>query len=170
MIPVALLTELIPVVIGLGRMIRGLLPDEDQRRLVRWANLLKRKPKDGDDSHEWADDVNQFLVDLTTRRGFSPAYQYAEGINVPDDILTDLIDLLIGGVDPGSKWSLTNLTRNKEKDRKGWADAVSIGKDADVLDEATAWLARRGRARAYSDEPTTRVDKDWLADAISSII
>lgn len=170
MIPVAALVELVPLIIGAVRLVRGLLPDEDQQQLVRWANLMKEKPKPGEPSKAWQEDVGQFLVNLTTRRGYSPAYQYEQAIDVPDDLLTDLVDLLVGGWSAGSKWNVRALIRDPLKDRQAWHETIAAGKDAVILGEAEDWLAKRGRSRAYSPTPATRVDRDWLADSISYLI
>lgn len=170
MIPVAAIVEIIPLITGTVRLIRGLLPNEDQQQLIRWANLLKEKPRQGVSSETWQRDVGQFLVDLTTKRGYSPAYQYTEGIDIPDDLLTDLVDLLIGGWSAGSRWNVRALLRDPMKDRLAWQEVISGGTSALILTEAADWLAKRGRSRAYSPTPATRVDKDWLADSISYLI
>lgn len=170
MIPVAALVELVPLVIGAVRLIRGLLPDEEQQQLVQWATMLQDKPKPGESSKDWQRNVGQFLVNLTTRRGYSPAYQYEQAIDVPDDLLTDLVDLLVGGWSAGSKWSVRALLRDPLKDRQAWQEVVTIGKDDQIITEAENWLARRGRSRAYSPAPAIRVDRDWFVDAISYLI
>lgn len=170
MIPVAAIVELIPLITGTVRLIRGLLPDEEQQQLVRWAKLLKEKPNVGESSEEWQRDVGQFLVDLTTKRGYSPAYQYEQAIAVPDDMLTDLVDLLVGGWSAGSKWNVRSLLRDPIKDRLLWQEIITDGIDSHILEEATNWLAKRGRSRTYSSTPATRVDKDWFADSISYLI
>lgn len=166
MIPVALLTEAIPMLMGAARVIRGLLPDEEIKLLVAWADLLKSGPTKAEEvTDAWKEDVRQFLSNLTTRRKFSPAYQYVQEIAVPEDLLTDIVDLLVGGWSTGSRWSLKNLMgRDPEKDRKGWADTIATGKPDLILAELEDWTARRGRTRAYSPYPAINVDQDWLAD------
>lgn len=173
MIPIAAVAELVPLVMGIARLIRGLLPDEEQKLLVAWADLLKRGPKTPEEALKataWRSDVRQFLSNLTTRRGYSPAYQYEQEIDVPEDTLTDLIDLLVGGWSSGSKWSPSNLLRNPEKDRLGWKATVASGNDKLILEETEEWMAKRGRTRAYSAFPAITVDRDWFADAIGSLI
>ena len=169
MIPVALITEAIPALLALARWIRGLMPDEEQEQLKEWVNLLKEKPKRDEVDLKWQDKVNQFLVMLTLRKGYSPAYTWDSHISVPVDMLTDLVDLLVGGWSAGSKWSPTNLLRNPVKDRLAWR-ATMKGDDDMILKEADAWLAKRGRSRDYSPIPTIKVDRDWWADAISTLV
>ncbi|HWR21117.1 MAG TPA: hypothetical protein VN444_04560 [Verrucomicrobiae bacterium] len=166
MIPAALMIEAIPLVMGLARLIRGVLPDEETKLLVRWANLLKDGPKneaENEKAVEWKHDIRQFLSNLTLRRGFSPAYQYDQEIAIPEDLLTDIVDLLVGGW-ASSKWSLKTLTSNPENSRQGWAETVASGKPDLILAELTEWVARRGRTRSYSAVPAIRVDADWACD------
>lgn len=171
MIPVAAALELIPLLTGAARFIRGLLPDEEQKLLVAWAELLKRGPKtEKERTEKWRNEVRQFLSDLTLRRSYSPAYQYEQEIDVPEDMLTDLIDLLVGGWSAGSRWSLSVLLRNPEKDRLGWRATMADGKEVLILAEAEGWIVKRGRTRAYSAFPAIRVDRDWFADAIGYLI
>ena len=170
MIPIALIAEAIPAVIGLVRIIRGLMPDEEQEQLKRWANLLKDMPGRDEVDTGWQEEVNQFLVTLTLRKGYSPAYTWDSHIAVPVDMLTDLVDLLVGGWSAGSKWSPASLLRNPEKDRKSWRETMKSDSDKVLLDEADLWLAKRGRSRDYSVFPTISVDRDWLGDAISTLV
>lgn len=171
MIPIAAAAEFIPLILGAVRLIRGLLPDEEQKLLVQWADLLKEGPKDSkEESSQWRSEIRQFLSNLTLRRGYSPAYQYEQEISIPEDMLTDLVDLLIGGWTSGGKWSPGNLLRNPEKDRQGWAATIATGRTHLILAESTEWLAKRGRTRAYSPFPAIRVDQDWFADAVGYLI
>lgn len=170
MIPVALLTEAIPAIVGLVKLIRGLMPDEEQAQLKWWANHLKAMPKRGEVDEGWQEQTNQFLVTLTLRKGYSPAYTWDSHIAVPVDLLTDLVDLLVGGWSAGSKWSPSVLLRNPTKDRQGWRDTMKSTNDQVILDETDEWLARRGRTRDYSPYPTIRVDRDWFADAVSTLV
>lgn len=171
--PLSAIVALVPLITGAVRLIRGLLPDDEQKLLVKWATLLKdgpKTPEEAEKAHDWNQEVRQFLSDCTLRRGFSPAYQYQDAIEVPEDLLTDLVDLLIGGWSSGSKWALSNLMRNPMKDRQGWATTVATKKDALILTELTDWLGIRGRSRDYSPSPTIAVDRDWLADVGSFLI
>jgi len=154
------------MLMGAARVIRGLLPDEEIKLLVAWADLLKAGPKTPKDvTDEWKKDVRQFLCDLITRRKFSPSYQYVQEIDIPEDLLTDIVDLLVGGWSTGSKWSIKNLMgRDPEKDRAGWRDVMASGKHDLILAELEDWTARRGRTRAYSAYPAITVDMDWCAD------
>ena len=169
MIPVALITEAILAILALVRWIRGLMPDEEQEKLKEWANLLKQMPGRDEIDEKWQREVNQFLVMLTLRKGYSPAYTWESHISVPMDMLTDLVDLLVGGWSAGSKWSPANLLRNPVKDRLAWR-ATMKGDDDKILKEADQWLAKRGRSRDYSPVPTIAVDRDWWADAISTLV
>jgi len=169
MIPVALITEAIPAALALIRWIRGLMPDEEQEKLKEWANLLKDMPERDEVDMGWQKDVNQFLVTLTLRKGYSPAYTWDSHIAVPVDLLTDLVDLLVGGWSAGGKWNLRALLRDPVKDRLAWRVTMK-GDDEKILKEADDWLARRGRARDYSPHPTIRVDRDWFADALSTLV
>lgn len=171
MIPVAALAELIPAAIAIVRWVRGLLPDEDEQRLIAWANLLKAGPKQGEpDNPDWQRDVNQFLVNLTTRKGYSPAYQYSQWIDVPEDLLTDLVDLLVGGWSAGGKWSPAVWLRNPVKDRQAWRATMASGNDTLIIAEADDWLAKRGRSRDYSPVPRIRADRDHFADMVSTLV
>lgn len=166
MIPVALLAEAIPLVMGLARLIRGVLPDEETKLLVRWAELLRDGPENEAENtraDEWKQEVRQFLSDLTKRRGFSPAYQYVQELTVPEDLLTDIVDLLVGGW-ASSKWSLKTLTANAEKDRHAWALTIERGAPDLIVSELSVWTAKRGRTRLYSPTPAITVDADWAAD------
>ena len=171
MIPVALITEAIPAVLALVRWIRGLMPDEEQERLKEWANLIDPKvmPERDEDDPKWQKQVNQFLTMLTLRKGYSPAYTWDSHISVPVDMLTDLVDLLVGGWSAGSKWSPANLLRNPVKDRLAWR-ATMKGDDDKILAEADQWLAKRGRSRDYSSAPTIAVDRDWFSDSVSTLV
>ena len=169
MIPVALIAEAIPALLALARWIRGLMPDEEQEKLKEWANLLKEMPKRDEVDEKWQREVNQFLTTLTLRKGYSPAYTWDSHISVPVDMLTDLVDLLVGGWSAGSKWSPANLLRNPVKDRLAWR-ATMKGDDDKILAEADQWLAKRGRSRDYSPAPTIAVDRDWFGDSISSLV
>ena len=168
MIPTAIL-EAIPAILALARWIRGLMPDEEQEKLKEWANLLKEMPKRDEVDEKWQREVNQFLTTLTLRKGYSPAYTWDSHISVPVDMLTDLVDLLVGGWSAGSKWSPANLLRNPVKDRLAWR-ATMKGDDDKILAEADQWLAKRGRSRDYSPAPTIAVDRDWFGDSISSLV
>lgn len=170
MIPVALIAEAIPAAMALARWIRGLMPDEEQEQLKDWANLLRKMPTEGETDHDWQREVNQFLVTLTLRKGYSPAYTWESHIGVPVDMLTDLVDLLVGGWSAGSRWSPTSFMRNPEKDRRAWRETMASDDDARILEGLDAWLARRGRTRAYSPYPTIAVDRDWCADAGSTLV
>jgi hypothetical protein len=171
MIPVALIAEAIPMLMGAARVIRGLLPDEEIKLLVQWANMLKAGPTSpANVTGAWKTEVRQFLSDLTTRRKFSPAYQYAQEIDVPEDLLTDIVDLLVGGWSTGSRWSLKNLMRDPEKDRRGWAATIATSKPDLILAELEDWVAKRGRTRAYSPYPAIACDQDWVADVGSYLI
>lgn len=170
MIPVTLLTELIPAILALVRWIRGLMPDEEQEQLKWWANHRKKMPKRDEADEDWQEQTNQFLVGLTLRKGYSPAYTWESHIAVPVDMLTDLVDLLVGGWSGGGKWRPGVLLRNPVKDRQGWKETMKGGNDKVILDEADEWLAKRGRTRDYSPYPTIRVDRDWFADAISTLV
>ena len=169
MIPVALIAEAIPALLALARWIRGLMPDEEQEKLKEWANLLKEMPKRDEVDEKSQREVNQFLTTLTLRKGYSPAYTWDSHISVPVDMLTDLVDLLVGGWSAGSKWSPANLLRNPVKDRLAWR-ATMKGDDDKILAEADQWLAKRGRSRDYSPAPTIAVDRDWFGDSISSLV
>ena len=169
MIPVALITEAIPALLALARWIRGLMPDEEQEKLKEWANLLKEMPGRDEVNEKWQREVNQFLVMLTLRKGYSPAYTWDSHISVPVDMLTDLVDLLVGGWSAGSKWSPSNLMRNPVKDRMAWRTTMK-GDDDKILAEADQWLAKRGRSRDYSPVPTIAVDRDWFSDVISTLV
>lgn len=165
MIPVALVAEAIPMLMGAARVIRGLLPDEEIKLLVAWADLLQAGPTSPSNvTGAWKTEIRQFLSNLTTRRKFSPAYQYAQEIDVPEDLLTDIVDLLVGGWSTGSKWSLKSFMRDPEKDRKEWAATVATGKPDLILAELEDWTAKRGRTRAYSPYPAIACDVDWVAD------
>ena len=168
MIPTAIL-EAIPAILALARWIRGLMPDEEQERLKEWANLLKEMPGRDEINEKWQREVNQFLVMLTLRKGYSPAYTWDSHISVPVDMLTDLVDLLVGGWSAGSKWSPANLLRNPVKDRLAWR-AMMKGGDDKILAEADQWLAKRGRSRDYSPVPTIAVDRDWFSDSVSTLV
>lgn len=172
MIPIALLTEAIPAVIGLVKLIRGLMPDEEQEALKQWAHFIHPKvmPERDEVDEQWQNEVNQFLTTLTLRKSYSPAYTWESHIAVPVDMLTDLVDLLVGGWSAGSKWSLANLMRNPVKDRLAWRATMASGNDQVIFDEADEWLARRGRSRDYSPHPTIRVDRDHFADMISTLV
>ena len=171
MIPVALIAEAIPMLMGLARLIRGLLPDEETKLLVAWADLLKTGPSKAEEVTDvWKEDVRQFLSNLTLRRGFSPAYQYAQEIAVPEDLLTDLVDLLVGGWSAGGKWNLRALLRDPEKDRLGWRETIASGKSDLILAELEDWAAKRGRTRAYSPYPAITCDLDWVADVGNILI
>lgn len=171
MIPVAAVAELIPAAIAIVRWVRGLLPDEEQELLKQWANLLKTGPKQSEpDNPDWQREINQFLVNLTTRKGYSPAYQYSQHIDVPEDLLTDLVDLLVGGWSAGSKWSPTVWLRNPVKDRLAWRATMASGNDALIIAEADDWLAKRGRSREYSPLPIISVDRDHFADMVSTLV
>ena len=167
---VALLTEALPAALALARWIRGLMPDEEQEKLKEWANLLKEMPKRDAIDEKWQREVNQFLVMLTLRKGYSPAYTWESHIAVPVDMLTDLVDLLVGGWSAGSRWSPANLMRNPVKDRLAWRETMASGNDKLILEELDTWLARRGRTRDYSPYPTISVDRDWLSDAGSTLV
>ena len=170
MIPVALITEAIPALLALARWIRGLMPDEEQEKLKEWANLLKEMPGRDEVNEKWQREVNQFLVMLTLRKGYSPAYTWDSHISVPVDMLTDLVDLLVGGWSTGSKWSPSALLRNPEKDRKAWRATMASSDDQRILMVADDWLAKRGRSRDYSPVPTIAVDRDWFSDSISTLV
>ena len=170
MIPVALIAEAIPAILALARWIRGLMPDEEQEKLKEWANLLKQMPGRDKIDEKWQREVNQFLVMLTLRKGYSPAYTWDSHISVPVDMLTDLVDLLVGGWSAGSKWSPINLLRNPVKDRLAWRTVMASENDALILAEADQWLAKRGRSRDYSPVPTIAVDRDWFSDSVSTLV
>ena len=170
MVPIALITEAIPALLALVKIIRGLMPDEEQEKLKAWANLLKEMPKEDDIDPKWQRDINQFLVTLSLRKGYSPAYTWDSHIAVPVDLLTDLVDLLVGGWSAGGKWNLKALLRDPVKDRLAWRETMKGGNDQVILDEADGWLARRGRARDYSPHPTIHVDRDWFSDALSTLV
>ena len=172
MIPVALIAEAIPALLALARWIRGLMPDEEQEKLKEWANLIHPKvmPERDEVDTDWQEAVNQFLTDLTLRKGYSPAYTWDSRISVPVDMLTDLVDLLVGGWSAGSKWSPANLLRNPVKDRLAWRTVMASENDALILAEADAWLAKRGRNRDYSPVPTIVVDRDHFADMVSMLV
>ena len=171
-LPVALITEAIPAVIGLVKIIRGLMPDEEQEKLKEWASLIDPKvmPERDEDDPKWQTQVNQFLTTLTLRKGYSPAYTWGSHIVVPVDMLTDLVDLLAGGWSAGGKWNLKALLRDPIKDRLAWRATVAGGNDKVILDEVDGWLARRGRTRDYDPHPAIRVDRDWLSDAVSTLV
>lgn len=171
MIPTAIL-EAIPAILALVRWIRGLMPDEEQERLKEWANLINPKvmPERDEVDEEWQETVNQFLTTLTLRKGYSPAYTWESHIAVPVDLLTDLVDLLVGGWSAGSKWSPSVWLRNPVKDRLAWRATMASGNDKVILDEADLWLARRGRARDCSPHPTIQVDRDHFADMVSILV
>ena len=170
MIPVALITEAVPAILALVRWIRGLMPDEEQEKLKEWVNLLKEMPGRDEINEKWQREVNQFLTMLTLRKGYSPAYTWDSHISVPVDMLTDLVDLLIGGWSAGSKWSPANLLRNPVKDRLAWHKTMASENDDKILAEADQWLAKRGRSRDYSPVPTIAVDRDWWADSVSTLV
>jgi hypothetical protein len=170
MVPIALITEAIPALLALARWIRGLMPDEEQEKLKGWANLLKQMPGRDKIDETWQQEVNQFLVMLTLRKGYSPAYTWDSHIAVPVDLLTDLVDLLVGGWSAGGKWNLKALLRDPVKDRLAWRATVAGGNDALILAEADDWLAKRGRSRDYSPVPAIRVDRDWFSDSISTLV
>ncbi len=170
MIPVALIAEAIPAALALARWIRGLMPDEEQEKLKEWVNLLKEMPGRDEINEKWQREVNQFLTMLTLRKGYSPAYTWDSHISVPVDMLTDLVDLLVGGWSAGSKWSPSNLMRNPVKDRMAWRATMASGNDALIMAEADSWLAKRGRSRDYSPVPTIAVDRDHFADMVSTLV
>lgn len=170
MVPIALITEAIPALLALARWIRGLMPDEEQEKLKKWANLLKQMPGRDKIDETWQQEVNQFLVMLTLRKGYSPAYTWDSHIAVPVDLLTDLVDLLVGGWSAGGKWNLKALLRDPVKDRLAWRETMASGNDKLILEELDTWLARRGRTRDYSPYPTISVDRDWLSDAGSTLV
>ena len=172
MIPIALIAEAIPALLALARWIRGLMPDEEQEELKEWANLIhpKMMPERDEVDTDWQEAVNQFLADLTLRKGYSPAYTWDSRISVAVDMLTDLVDLLVGGWSAGSKWSPANLLRNPVKDRLAWRTVMASENDVLILAEADQWLAKRGRSRDYSPVPTIVVDRDWFSDAMSTLV
>lgn len=171
MIPVGAAMEAIPAILALIRWIRGLLPNEEQEALKQWANLLKDGPTPGKSNDpKWQDEVNEFLVKLTLRKGYSPAYTWEETIDVPEDMLTDLVDLLVGGWSGGGKWTPSSLLRNPVKDRLDWRATMASGNDRLILGAVDEWLAKRGRSRDYSPVHTIAVNRDWLADAVSTLV
>ncbi|HWR21054.1 MAG TPA: hypothetical protein VN444_04240, partial [Verrucomicrobiae bacterium] len=132
----------------------------------RWAELLRDGPKNAKENEkadEWKEDIRQFLSNLMLRRGFSPAYQYTQEIEVPEDLLTDIVDLLVGGW-ASSKWSLKALTGNPEKDRRAWADTIEAGNHHVILADVTEWVSMRGRTRAYNAVPAIKCDIDLIGD------
>jgi hypothetical protein len=169
MIPVALIAEAIPMLMGAARLIRGLLPDEEQKLLVKWADLLKEasqaRTRNTPMPDAWKTEVRQFLSDLTLRRKFSPAYQYEQSVAVPVDLLTDIVDLLVGGWSSGSTWSLKNLMgRDPEKERMFWSETIASATEDVILQGLEVLVAKRGRTRAYSPTPAINCDVDWVAD------
>jgi hypothetical protein len=170
MVPIALITEAIPALLALVRWVRGLMPDEEQEALKAWAKLLEDMPEREEVDTDWQENVNQFLTTLTLRKGYSPAYTWDSHIAVPVDLLTDLVDLLVGGWSAGGKWNLKALLRDPVKDRLAWRATVAGENDKVILDEADVWLARRGRTRDYSPYPAIRVDRDHFADMVSTLV
>ena len=146
---------------------------EQGNLLKQWADLMQAH-----DTPETAQAIRQFLAERLQLRGYTPWYEWTSWQAIPKDMLTDCVDILVGGKRQskgivGALLGALGFSGAKDctKMLRAWSDAVHSGQRKLILDTLDDCLVDAGRTRNYEyDAPAVPVDIDMLCDIGSFII
>ena len=151
---------------------------EQGNLLKQWADLMQASEKPDTDKDKNAEEIRQFLAERLQLRGYTPWYTWTSWQAIPKDMLTDCIDILVGGRRQskgimGAILAAMGFSGAKDctKMLRAWSDAVHSGQRKLILDMLDECLVDAGRTRTYSyNDPAVPVDTDMLCDIGSFII
>lgn len=151
-----------------ARFVNDRVTKVEQGNLLKdWADLMKAA-----DTEETAMEIRQYLTDRLQSRLFTPWYEEKVWIAVPKDMLTDAVDLLVGGPVRSrgllamilSALGVGGLKDNTKRLRE-WQEVIQTGHRASILDAFNAYLTDAGRVRQYDyADPSIPLDSDMVAD------
>lgn len=154
---------------------------EQGNLLKQWADLMQESERKGltdIEKDKNAEAIRQFLAERLQLRGYTPWYTWTSWQAIPKDMLTDCVDLLVGGKRQsrgivGAILSAMGFSGAKDctKMLRTWSDAVHSGQRKLILDMLDECLVDAGRTRNYDyDAPAVPVDIDMICDLGSYII
>ncbi len=169
---------MIPISLGdIGKLVEGIVAavgvyerHRTTELLAQWAELLKDSPREQEGSDKWKTKVRQFLQDRIQDNKFCPSYAYSEEVVLPEDLLTDIVDLLVAGKGQHGLLSFAWGAAAREKDRLTASEVFRYGTPEDIVELTTEWVSKRGRTRWYGEQAGIKVDKGWLADVVMCLI
>ena len=154
---------------------------EQGNLLKQWADLMQASGQANLSDIEKdnnAQAIRQFLAERLQLRGYTPWYTWTSWQAIPKDMLTDCVDILVGGKRQskgivGAILAAMGFSGAKDctKMLRAWSDAVHSGQRKLILDMLDECLVDAGRTRNYEyDAPAVPVDTDMLCDLGSYII
>lgn len=164
---------------ALGTIMERIDKVKNPNRLGDFAKLMADA-----DSNERATAIRQFFQDLMQEKNFTPWYAWTQGIDIPKDMLCDLVDLLVAGTTTKQKggW-LGSMFGSDQGDtvKQAWGKVIDAAGQATIpVEEAgqrvkpeqtkvvvtllTSIIVNCGRCRAYDGMVVETMDLDLLAD------
>jgi hypothetical protein len=146
---------------------------EKANLLAEWRDLMIAT-----DTDDTAMKIRQYLTKRLQERLYSPWYEEKEWIAVPKDILTDAVDIMVGGPQRSRGMLATILSalglggvRATRKQLEDWNAVIQTRHRQHILDAFQDYLADAGRVRSYNyADPSVPLDPDMLADMGSYVI